>query len=638
MFDDVFAQLANPVKEPDWRLPNDHYILEARQFIDPANRDKGGMDLDEAVAVRLIRLEMDGDFHAYRAFMLGDRKLVVPPEQTVPGMTGAARALSEALECGEKVAVFCDYDVDGTSAGAALRLGLRPYLSSEDQLVYGYADAQRGFGLTNEFVKKAAEAGCKVLVTADCGSGQVEQVRLAQSLGMRVIVVDHHDVDPGNPADHHLNPHLHEPQSTHNTGAQLAWKLAAAVQMHREGRTREEHWQTAMYLAGMGCLADRGSVMLPENRAFFWAPAEHPAPGVEVLAEMLGEDPRTPGMVLTQAVLNLPKRTVWASAADVGALLTADTREEAEPIARKLLAAYERAKPEKERMVEAALAQTGEKKLDRDGNEVRPGPDELMAVALVEGFEETAGYTGPAASAVASKTGKHTLIGAVKGKDELGQTIVKWSTRPASGIRAQLGELRDYEPMRKACTLKIVDEAGEVVEKPILGGHEEVVSGSCTLENWPKVKQAVKQWSAECYASGKNGWFSDPWDGPDAYVSARKVAPERLAKIEQDARLLGPFDQKRQLFRPEQDGRGEIKISNPELNITIIGTLSELAPDPENENWLMGELRFDNGDAREVRFPADEDDRPVGERCEWLLRVGRPGPYYLRQFHRPTGA
>lgn len=691
---EVFSKLeaADP-NEPDWRTPNDFYVAEANQFsrwtrsdyleslpgvgeklaeaivdelgtdcleridADPevlrgvAERpgvstpaiealiadwekhraDRKPVEIDEAVAHRLLKLDYEGDFQAYRRWFVGSRNLVPSPDQTCPGMSEAGAELAASIKAGEKIAVFCDYDVDGTTAGEVFRRGLSPY---EADLHYGYADAQSGFGLTEEFVREAADSGAKVLVTLDCGSGQGDMVALAQKLGMKVIVVDHHHVEE-NPADHHLNPQLYNPPSSANTGAQLAWKLAAAVQVAADGHTREDHWEEPMHLAGMGCLADMGSVVLPENRAFFWSSHNHPAPGVRALAEALEEDPTTPGgWIMTQACLNLPKRTSKVSAADVGALFAAADAAEAKPIVKKLVASYERAREVREEMTTEALAQTGQAVWGEDGTISRPDPKKFISSVIFRDHAEYAGYTGPVASKISRSTAKPAVVFAYRGEDEHGQQVYKFSSRNDSGVRHALGELIDDPAMKAACTLKRRNEMGDVVEAPTVGGHREVVSGACTAENLDKVLEAMEGWAEK--KGGKDGsrFWPLPWDGPDAYLSERKVAGERLEAIEKQATRLGPFSRRRDLAAPLRKGREPKLASNPELQISTVGTLRKLEVDPDNDRWLIGELELDNGATREVRYPADAPDRPEDETCEWILKVGKPGPYYLRKFAR----
>ena len=628
----VFAAAVAAEPEPDWRLPNGFYVKEAGQFVDPANAEEGGLPLDPAVALKLVRLRFNGNFARYRRWYLGARSNIVAPEKTVPGMNAAGGALSDALTRGETIAVYCDYDVDGTSGGEALRRALTPYLRDGSRLYYGYADAQAGFGLTNAFVHAAHAEGAKVLITLDCGSGQTAQVRLAQSLGMLVFVVDHHGVDPENPAEHHLNPHLQQPMSSHNTGAQLAWKLGAATQIAREGRTRPEHWEHAMFAAGMGCLADMGSVMLEENRTFFWSAAEHVPPGVVALAEAIGETPAPGCMIRTQACMNLPKRTTKVSADDVGALFAAENAEQAAPLVAKLLGAYQDAQPVSKRMVAEAIAQTGEKTTDEAGEHVIPNAEELIAsVVLGEEYADYNGYSGTTANRVSARCGKPAFVFVAKGTDEHGQQLYRFSSRNDARVDCQLGDLVENEAMRAACTIKAYDEAGEIVEKPKCGGHSEVFSGTCTAQNIPAVMAAARAWATEKAAKS---WYPRPWDGPDASLQERNVPAGRLAAIEEQARHFGPFTRRKELLAPgEGPGGSDRTEPNREVAISVraVLTLSDQV-DPDRDGWLIGELDLGDGVTREIRYPQDAEDRPVGVTREWLLRVGTQRIYWLRQF------
>jgi single-stranded DNA-specific DHH superfamily exonuclease len=621
----IFENLEFVENGPDWRVVNPFREIEAQQLI----REIKEIDLDPAVAAKLLDLDYDGDFSNYKSWYFGRRSLIKSPEQTCPGMSDAASLLVDAIEAEEKIAVYCDYDLDGTSAGEAFRRGLAPYGAD---LHYGWANAQQGFGLTNEFVEEAAQAGAKVLVTLDCGSTQTDQVALAQSLGMKVIVVDHHHAVE-NPADFHLNPKIYDPPTSSNTGAQLAWKLAAAVQIAAEGSSREEHGLEALNLAGMGCLADMGSAALPENRAFFWGSHQHPIPGVEVIAEQLGEDPQRPGsMVMTQAVLNLPKRTAKVEAADVGRLLAAESREEAEPIAAKLLEAYKEAQPAKRQMTDQGLEQVGSADWDR-GRPTRPEPEQRVGKVVINKKSDYAGYSGVVANSIASKAYKPVAVFVNKGEDDQGQKLYKFSMRNAGTQReVKIGALIEDEQMRAACQIKKRNEAGELVEEPSLGGHADVVSGTCTKSNLKSVQKAIDEW-ADSIADTK--YWKEP-SRRSEYLTERRVSADRLSAIEQQAAQLGPFGMGPQETEEPKAGREAKTSYHMPLKISMIGVLGEMADDPDNPNFKASTLTFSNGDTREVRFPA-ELDAPVGKMCEWILKVaGGSGPYYLRQFHDPT--
>ena len=108
-------------------------------------------------------------------------------------MEAAAARLAHAVIHGESVAIFGDYDVDGATASALLarylrHCGLDPIVHIPDRIFEGYGpnvDAIRGF----------AERGVKLLVTVDCGTTSIEPLREAKTLGLDVVVIDHHQAD-----------------------------------------------------------------------------------------------------------------------------------------------------------------------------------------------------------------------------------------------------------------------------------------------------------------------------------------------------------------------------------------------------------------------------------------------------------
>ena len=105
-------------------------------------------------------------------------------------MAVAARRLADALARNERVAVYGDYDVDGVTGAAQVVLFLREL--GADPLVHVSNRFREGYGLHGGAIRALAEAGARVLVTADCGTANVDELSLAASLGLDVIVCDHH--------------------------------------------------------------------------------------------------------------------------------------------------------------------------------------------------------------------------------------------------------------------------------------------------------------------------------------------------------------------------------------------------------------------------------------------------------------
>jgi len=108
------------------------------------------------------------------------------------GMLDGVDRLIEAVRDGEKIAIYGDYDVDGTTSTALLHLffkeiGVETACYIPQRLVEGY-------GLNKGAIEQLAGDGIKVIITVDCGISDSEEVAYATSLGVDVIITDHHEV------------------------------------------------------------------------------------------------------------------------------------------------------------------------------------------------------------------------------------------------------------------------------------------------------------------------------------------------------------------------------------------------------------------------------------------------------------
>lgn len=106
-------------------------------------------------------------------------------------MDKAVDRIQEAMSKGEKICIFGDYDVDGVSSTSILKL----YFSSIGYQVDYYIPnrLEEGYGLNIEAVDHVASMGTNLIITVDCGITSVKEVDYAKSLGMDVIVTDHHE-------------------------------------------------------------------------------------------------------------------------------------------------------------------------------------------------------------------------------------------------------------------------------------------------------------------------------------------------------------------------------------------------------------------------------------------------------------
>ena len=169
-------------------------------------------------------------------------------------MDKAVERVQRALAHHERIAVFGDYDVDGITATCILV----DYLQSRgaDVLHYIPRRIEDGYGLSVDAIEGLYRKGTRLLITVDCGITGVEEVDFANSLGMDVVVTDHHEcketlpravavVDPHRPDCGYPFKHL--------AGCGVALKLALAL----GGPDREEAlFSRYCTLAAIGTVAD----------------------------------------------------------------------------------------------------------------------------------------------------------------------------------------------------------------------------------------------------------------------------------------------------------------------------------------------------------------------------------------------
>ncbi|WP_374562398.1 single-stranded-DNA-specific exonuclease RecJ [Ideonella sp.] len=117
---------------------------------------------------------------------------LLPPTE-LRGSAEAARLLADAIEQGQRLCVVADYDCDGATACAVAWRGLAMLGAAPGTLSYVVPDRQvHGYGLTPTIVDLARAQQPDVLVTVDNGIASMAGVAHARSLGIRVLVTDHH--------------------------------------------------------------------------------------------------------------------------------------------------------------------------------------------------------------------------------------------------------------------------------------------------------------------------------------------------------------------------------------------------------------------------------------------------------------
>ena len=194
----------------------------------------------------------------------------------IPDLDKAAEMLLEAGRAGEAIAIYGDYDVDGTT-GSAILHHIIGELCPEARLLHHVPHRLRdGYGVHSHAIEKLAAEGARVIVTVDCGITAIEPAERARELGVRLIVTDHHNppatVDELPKADAVVHPG--RPDSAYpfaglcgaGVAFKLAWRMATmAGEGGRAAAGPRALLLDLLPLAALGTVADV-SPLVDENR------------------------------------------------------------------------------------------------------------------------------------------------------------------------------------------------------------------------------------------------------------------------------------------------------------------------------------------------------------------------------------
>jgi len=180
------------------------------------------------------------------------------------GMEKATQRILKAFSRKEKILIFGDYDVDGITSTSLLLLFLRDL--GIPAYFYIPQREEEGYGLNKIAVEKIAKKGINLIITCDCGTSSLEEIKYAKSCGMDVIVTDHHRVKESIPS--HLtviNPD--QPGCAYPfkklAGVGVAFKLVQALTQKLS--SKEIDLQKYLDLVAIGTIADL-SPLKDENR------------------------------------------------------------------------------------------------------------------------------------------------------------------------------------------------------------------------------------------------------------------------------------------------------------------------------------------------------------------------------------
>src|SRR6476469_7542375 len=190
--------------------------------------------IDELLLARGVRRE---DLPRHRAPTIRD---FLPDPSVFRDMDKAAARVADAIQQSQTIAIFGDYDVDGATSAALLtlllrRLGIEPMLYIPDRQAEGY-------GPNAPALLALKERGADLVVTVDCGAQAFDAFAAAQSAGIEIVVVDHHQCASALPLCHALvNPNRldeHEVGAAHGHLAAVGMSFLLGVALLRELRGR----------------------------------------------------------------------------------------------------------------------------------------------------------------------------------------------------------------------------------------------------------------------------------------------------------------------------------------------------------------------------------------------------------------
>lgn len=217
---------------------------------------------------------------------------------TLSGVTEAVKRITSAVKDGEKITVYGDYDVDGITSTAILWRLLDILGANVDYYIPHRVD--EGYGLNAESIQEIAANGTKLIITVDCGITAIKEIDLAVSLGMEVIVTDHHTPGETMPnAKAIVHPMIDDYPFPGLCGAMVAFKLAWAIcNQYKDngGKIRSElrdFLLVATDFATLGTIADVME-LVGENRSLtkygLYSLSQSQLPGIKALVKTAGLD------------------------------------------------------------------------------------------------------------------------------------------------------------------------------------------------------------------------------------------------------------------------------------------------------------------------------------------------------------
>jgi len=449
--------------------------------------------------------------------VVGANKFLHPKLGELRGPAGIADLdlaidrLVTALNGAEKIGVFGDYDVDGVTSAAVLATALRAF---GGEVFPRCASRNSGYGFGVAQAEEFLAAGCRLVVTADCGTSDHAAIGFLKESGVDVVVIDHHQVPEGkSPAVALINPHRGDDDFAFKGLAScgLAFYLMGALRTHLRGlgHQRAAVWDSRdlLDLVAMGTIAD----VMPlthENRILVSAGLKtlstRGRPGVAALFKVAGVESSKPTTTTDVGFKLAPRLNAAGRLGDA-------------QLALDLLLAFDSA--EAERL--AGLLDEQNRKRQEVQEGVLSG-----AIAQVEAMIHHAGGELPSALIVGSTGWHHGVVGIVAAK------LVDRYSRPAIVVGFHEGKGRGSARTILGFNLyQALLQSSEHLE--VFGGHAAAAGLTVTEKRFEAFRSAFLSHTAQ--------WFSDRQPSAAVEVDAEVTLQELDLATADEIGRLGPF-------------------------------------------------------------------------------------------------
>lgn len=199
--------------------------------------DKEGLCQADNLVQRILMTRGITDMASMEKFLNPSIKEYMPNPSVLHDMDIAARLIADAVLSHKKIAIYGDYDVDGITSTAIFVKYLRAL--GCDVMWHLPTREGEGYGLNIAAVDDIARAGAQMMITVDCGISGNSEVAHARTIGMQVIITDHHSPDSVLPdADAVINPKRADDTSGLSYLAGVGVAFLTLVALRRELKSR----------------------------------------------------------------------------------------------------------------------------------------------------------------------------------------------------------------------------------------------------------------------------------------------------------------------------------------------------------------------------------------------------------------